>query len=104
MKVVSKSRGRDIIIGIPAIKLVSEVKPNIEKNKKSKFIAKSKIFFLIPIDLKSKVIKGVISAKTVEERTKNIQNINEMSIENFKNKIFNKKKDKNIFDVKFFLN
>lgn len=35
----------------------------------------------------------------VEERTKNIQNIHEMSIENFRNKIFNKKKDKNISDV-----
>lgn len=42
MKVVSKSRGRDISIGIQAVK-VPEVKPNIEKNKKSKFIAKSKI-------------------------------------------------------------
>lgn len=40
----------------------------------------------------------------MEERTKNIQNINEMSIENFRNKIFNKKKDKNISDVFFLSN
>jgi len=45
-----------------------------------------------------KNIEGII-----EERTKNIQNINEMSVENFKNKIFNKKKDKNISDVKFLI-
>lgn len=42
-----------------------------------------------------KNIEGIM-----EERTKNIQNINEMSIENFRNKIFNKKKDKNIYDVR----